>query len=143
MDIPWLVSLEGAVLGLGSLALQLTQVAHPVPTQATIQPRARYIRVQKLPHHRQKIVQGKQQRLAQRDCHGLLRRRQGCLKAMWRVAFVLHAVTVTPLINRLLRNPVSVSQNPCSLIAGLDLGADFRGGRRLAMQSNKHLCLRL
>ncbi len=53
VHVTGLISLECTVFGLGYLGLHVTQVAYAVATQATIQPRPRRIRIEKLPDHRQ------------------------------------------------------------------------------------------
>ena len=70
--------------------------------QAPVQPRARHIRVQELPDHRQQVVDRHQQRLAQNDRNRLLHRGQCRLKPVRRVAAVLHRVAVFPFVDGLL-----------------------------------------
>ena len=50
-DIAGLVSFEAAVFAPRRLGLQVTQVAHPMPAKAAVEPQASDIRVQELPHH--------------------------------------------------------------------------------------------
>ena len=61
-----------------------SQAARAMPPQAAIEPRARDVGVEELAHHREQVVQRQQQRLGQ--CHCLLRRREGGLKPVRRVA---------------------------------------------------------
>ncbi len=88
VDVFGLVGFEAAMLGAGILCLQIAQVAHVMPTQAAIQPRARDIRVQELPNHGQQIIQRHEQCLAQGDRNGLLCRGQSGLQPVRCVAAV-------------------------------------------------------
>ena len=74
------MSLETAVLWAGLCGLQIAQVAHAMASQTTIQPRARGMRIQKLPNHGKQIIQRHEQCLAQRNRDGLLCRGQGGLQ---------------------------------------------------------------
>jgi len=49
VDVSRFANLEGAVFRPGRLGLQVAQVPHTIPPQATIKTRARHIRVQELP----------------------------------------------------------------------------------------------
>ena len=69
-----------------------------MPPQAAVETRARDIRGEELPHHRRKIVDRHQQRLAQDDRHRLLRRGQGRLQPVRCVAAVLHTVAMLPFV---------------------------------------------
>ena len=82
----------------GVFRLQVAQIAHLMPPQAAVETRARDIRGEELPHHRRKIVDRHQQRLAQDDRHRLLRRGQGRLQPVRCVAAVLHTVAVLPFV---------------------------------------------
>jgi len=64
MDVSRIVSIEGAVLRLLFLGREIAQVSYAMPPQAAVQPGTRGVRVQKLPHHGQQIVERDQQRLA-------------------------------------------------------------------------------
>jgi hypothetical protein len=57
MDVPRFIGLEAAVLGSGDLFLQIAQVAYAMPPKTPIKSRARNIRIQKLTHYGQKIIQ--------------------------------------------------------------------------------------
>jgi hypothetical protein len=81
--------------------LQVAQIADAMPAQTAVEPRARDIRIQELAHHRQQVVERHQQRLAQRHGDGLLRRRQGRLQPMRRVAAIRNTVALAPFVDRL------------------------------------------
>ena len=86
----------------GVFRLQVTQIAHPMPPQAAVEARARDIRVQELPHHREQVVDRHQQRLAQDNRHRPLRGRKCRLKPVRRLAAVMHRVAMLPIVDRLL-----------------------------------------
>jgi len=102
MQITGLVGFERLVLRSGRLRLQITQIAHAMPTQTAVEAGARNLRVQKLPHHRQQIVDRHQQGLAQDHRNRLLRRGQRGLQSVRCVAAVMHAVPMPPIIDGLL-----------------------------------------
>ena len=79
--------------------------------QAPIQPRPRHIRVEKLPRHRQKLVERQQKKAAQRNDHHFLRCRQRRLQTVRGGRQVLNAATPLPLARRLLAHPVAQRQN--------------------------------
>ncbi len=58
-------------------------------TQASVQPGARDVRVEKLADHGEQVVERQQQTLSQRDGHGLLRWRECGLQPVRRVAPVV------------------------------------------------------
>ena len=60
-----------------------------MPTQTPVEPGARDVRVQELPHHAEKVVERQQQRLAQGHRHRLLWRRERRLQPMRGVAPVM------------------------------------------------------
>ena len=64
--------------------------------------RARHLRVQELAHHRQQVIKRHPQRLAQDNCHRLLRRGQRGLQPVRRVAAVMNRVAVPPFVDGLL-----------------------------------------
>lgn len=141
VDITGLASLESAVFRPGRLGLQVAQIAHTMPAKAAVEPRARDIRVQELPHHGQQVIERDQQGLAQRHGHGFLRGRKRGLQAVLRMAAILNAVALAPLPDGLFGRPVALCQNPGRLIARLDQGTNF--GRRgcLFMQPDVHRSL--
>ena len=108
VDVSGLIGLEAAVFRPGFPGLKVAQVSHTMTAQTAVQPRARSVRVQELPDHRQQIVERHQQRLAQRHRDGLLGGRQRGLQPMRRMAAVVHAVAVAPLVNRLLGHAVAL-----------------------------------
>ena len=120
MQIAGRVSLERLVLGPGRLRLQIAQIAHPMPPQTPVEAGARDLRVEKLPDHRQQVVERDQERLAQNDRHRLLRRGQGGLQPVWRVAAVMHKVPVFPFADGLFGRAEPLRQNRCRLGTGLD-----------------------
>ena len=63
MDVVWLKGLEPAMFGARCFSLHVTQVLNLMATQAGIQARARYMRVQQLSNNSQQIIQRDQQRL--------------------------------------------------------------------------------
>ena len=68
MQIAWLIGLECLeclVLRPGRCRLQIAQIAHAMPPQAAVETRARDLRVQDLPHHRQQVIDRHQQCPAQ------------------------------------------------------------------------------
>lgn len=79
VDVAGLISLEAAVLGPRRLGLQVTQVADTMSAKAAVEPRARDMRVQELPHHGEQVIERYQQCLSQRHSHDLLRGRQSGL----------------------------------------------------------------
>ncbi len=89
------IGFEGAVLWPGRCCFQGAQGPHAMPTQAAVKARAGGIRVQELAHHRQQIIQRDQKRLAEGHGDSFLRWRQRRLKAMGRVAAILHAGTIS------------------------------------------------
>lgn len=111
MDVSRLIGLEAAVLGARRFGLQIAQISDAMPAQATIQTRARDVRVQELAHYGKQVIERDQKRLAQGHGDSLLGGRQGRLKSVRRVAAIFNAVAVTPLINGLFRRPVSLRQN--------------------------------
>jgi len=102
MQVAWLIGLECLVLGPGVASLQIAQIADPVPPKAAVKARSGDVRIQELPDHRQQIVDRHQQGLAQNHRHRLLRRGQGGLQPVRRVAAVMNAVAVPPLVDGLL-----------------------------------------
>ena len=138
MDVSRLVSLEGAVLRLLFLGRELAQVSHAMPPQATIQARARGVRVQELAHHCQQVIQRDQQRLAQGHRDGLLRRRQCGLKPVRRVAAILDAVSLAPFIDGLRGDPEALCKHSPSIIAGLNSGPHLRRRRGLLVKMDQH-----
>jgi hypothetical protein len=57
MDVSGLIGLEGAALQRRLLGFEIAQIAHTMTAQAAVQPRAQGIRVQKLAHHRQQVIE--------------------------------------------------------------------------------------
>ena len=110
MQVAGLVGLERLVLRSGASRQQVAQIAHLMPPQTPVQPRARNLRVEELPDHRQKIVDGNQQRLAQNDRYRLLRRGQGRLQPVRRVAAVMHTIAMLPFVDGLLNRPEPLRQ---------------------------------
>ncbi|CUH40984.1 hypothetical protein JSE7799_03725 [Jannaschia seosinensis] len=138
VEVARLVGLEGAVLRLGRLGLQVAQVSHAMPAQAAIQPRARGVRVQELPHNRQQIIQRHQQRLSQGHRDGLLRWCQRRLEPVRRVAAIRDAVALAPLVNGLLRYAEALGQHRSRLRARLDRRPHLRRGRGLLVKMYQH-----
>ena len=138
VDVTGFIGLEGAVFWPGFLGLQVTQVPHPMPTQAAIQPRARGVRVKELTDHGQQVVERDQQRLAQRHGDGLLRRRQCGLKPVRRVAAILDAVSLAPFIDGLRRHPETFRKNRSRVIAALNGRTDLWRRRRLLVKMDQH-----
>ncbi len=139
VDVAGLVCLERLVRGLRHLRLQVTEGADPMPTQASIQPGARDVRVEKLADHGEQVVERQQQTLSQRDRHGLLRRCQRGLQPVRRVAPVVDGIALAPLSDGLLRDAVALGHDPRGLFARLDCGPDLRRRRRLLVQRNQHV----
>ena len=139
VQVAGLMGLEGLVGGLRGLGLEVAQVAHPVAAQAAVEPRARDVGVQELAHHREQVVQRQQQRPAQNHRNCLLRRREGRLQPVRRVAAVLHAVALAPLPHRLLADPVALGHQPGRLVARLDRRPDLRRRRRLLVKRDQHV----
>ena len=141
VDVAGLVSLEAAVLGPRRLGLQVTQVADAVSAKAAVEPRARHVRVQEFPHHRQQVIERHKKRPAQRHGHSLLRGRQCGLKPMRRMAAIFNASALTPFPYSLLRRPVAFRENPGGFIAGLYRRPDLRRRRCLAVKLDQHVAL--
>jgi len=102
MQIARLAGLEGLVFRPEGLRLPITQIARPMPSQAAIKARARNLRVQELPDHRQQVVDQHQQRLSKNHRHRLLRRCQRDLQPVRRMASVKHTVQVPSFADGLL-----------------------------------------
>jgi hypothetical protein len=105
-----------------------------VTTQASIQPRPRDIRVQELTNDSQKIIERDLQCHAQRNRNGLLGRFQRCLQPMRRVALILDAVALAPLVDGLWCYPITGRKNCPCILANFIRRADLRGRRRLLVQ---------
>ena len=101
--------------------------------------RARHLRVQELAHHRQQVIKRHPQRLAQDNCHRLLRRGQRGLQPVRGVAAVMHRVAMLPFGDGLLGRPEPPGQHRRRLIAGLDRRPNLRRRRRLAMKMDQHV----
>ncbi len=112
-----------------------------MPTQAAVKARAGGIRVQELAHHRQQIIQRDQKRLAEGHGDSFLRWRQRRLKAMGRVAAILHAGTLAPFPYGLFRGPVTLGKNPRRVVTGLYGRPDLRWRRRLTVKLDHHVAL--
>jgi hypothetical protein len=134
VDVSGFVGFEATVFWSGDLGLQVAQVPHTVTTQASIQPRPRDIRVQELTNDSQKIIERDLQCRAQRNCNGLLGRLQRCLQPMRRVAAILDAVALAPLVDGLPCYPITGSKNCPCILANFNRRADIRGRRRLLVQ---------
>ena len=119
--------------------LQIAQIAHPMPPQTPVKPGARDLRVEKLPHHRQQVIDRHQQRLAQDDRYCLLRRRQRGLQPVRRVAAVMHALTMPPFVDGLLGRAEPLRQGRRGLNAGLDRRPHLRRRRRLLVKMDQHV----
>ena len=157
MDVSRLGRLEGALLRLLILGREIEQVANPVPTQAAVKAGAGNVRVQKLAHHSQQVIERHQQRRAQRHRNGLLGRGQRRLQAVRRVAAVVNAIAVFPFIHRLLvcrendrmdrfltlQTAEAFRQGRCRLVARLDCRPYLRRRRRLAMKMSAVLNRRI
>ena len=139
MQVAGLVGLERLVLRPRRYRLQIAQIAHPVPTQTAVKPRARDVRVQELADHGEQVVDRHQQRLAQHDRHRHLRRGQRRLQAVRGVAAVMHAVPVLPLVDGLLGRAKPLRQHRGWLVAGLDRRPHLRRRRRLAVKMDQHV----
>jgi len=96
------------------------------------------MRVQELAHHGQQVVKRHQQRLSQRHRHGLLGRRQGGLQPVRRVAAILDAVALAPLVDRLRRHTETRGQHRASLVAFLDRRPHLGRRLRLAVKMDQH-----
>jgi hypothetical protein len=138
MDVAGLIGLEGAVLRLGCLGLQVAQVSHAMPTQAAVQARAGGIRVQELPHHSQQVIERDQQRRAQGHRCRLLRRRQRRLETVRRVTAILDAVALAPFVDSLLRDPETLGQYWRRFRARLYRGPNLRRRRSLLVKMDQH-----
>ena len=125
MQIAGLVSLERLVPGPGGPSLQIAQIADAMPPQATVEAGARDLRVQELPDHSQQVVERHQERLAQDNHYRLLRRGQGGLQPVRRVAAVMHRVSVPPFVDRLLGRAVPLRQHRGGRVTGLDRRPDL------------------
>ncbi len=110
-------------------------------TQAAVKARAGGLRVQELAHHRQQIIQRDQKRLAEGHRDSFLRWRQRRLKAMGRVAAILHAGTLAPFPYGLFRGPVTLGKNPRRVVTGLYGRPDLRWRRRLTVKLDHHVAL--
>ncbi len=119
--------------------------------QTPIQPRARGVRVQELPHHGQQVIKRDQKRPAQRHRDGFLcplssfaskrlpgSGRQRRLQPMRRVAAIPIAVTLAPFIYRLRCHPKAFGKNCPSITAGLNGSPDLRPGCRLLVKMDQH-----
>jgi hypothetical protein len=60
VEIAGLIGLERFVRRLLSLRLKLTKISRPMSSQAAVKPGARDVRVHKLPHHGEQIVERQQ-----------------------------------------------------------------------------------
>lgn len=138
VQVTRLIGFEGAVLRLRRTGLQLAQVTHGMPAKASIQPRARDIEVQKFAHNRQQVIERDHQRLAHRNGANLLSRRQRRLQPMRRVAAVLDAFALAPLVDGLRGNIETRGQRRPGLVAPLDRRTQHRGGRRLPVKMDQH-----
>ena len=138
MDVSGLISPEGAVFWPGDLGLQISQVADAMTAQAAVQPRARGIRVQELTDDSQKIVERDQQRLAQRYGEALLGWRQRRLQPMGRMAAILDAIALAPLVDGLRCHPETLGKNRPCIIAVLNRRSDLRRRRRLLVKMDQH-----
>lgn len=78
MQVAGLVGLEGLVRGPRRLRLQVLQPGDAMPSQTAIEPRARYVRVQELAHHREQIVKRQQQPPARASASSAASVRCGC-----------------------------------------------------------------
>ena len=105
MQVAGRVGLERLVLWSGVFRQQVAQITHLMPPQTPVQPRARNLRVQELPEHRQEIVERHQQCFAQNHRHCLLRRGQRGLQPVRRVAAILHTIAMLPFVDGLLSRP--------------------------------------
>ena len=86
MTVAGLVGLERLVRGTRSFRLQVTQIAHPMPPQTPVEARARDIRAHESPDRRQHFVKRHHPCFAHNHRHRLLRRGQGRLQAVRRMA---------------------------------------------------------
>ena len=139
VQVAGFVGLEAAMRGLGFLRLQRLQVAHPMPAQAAVEPRARDMRIEELAHHGQQVVERQKKRPAQRNRDGLLRRRQRRLQPVRHVAAVVDVVAAAPLPDRLLGDAVALGHHPRRFVARLDRSPDLRRRRRLLVKRDQHL----
>ena len=138
MQVAGLIGLARLVLGAWRFRLQVAQVAHPMPSQTPVEAGARHLRVQKLPDHRQQIVDRHQKRLARHDRHRLLRRGQRGLQPVRDVAAVMDRVAVPPFVDGLLGRAEPRRQGKRRLRAGLDRRPNPLGRRRLAVKMDQH-----
>ena len=106
-----LISLEGRMFWSWLPCGQSPQIAHPMPAQAAVKPGARDVRIEELTNHCQKIIQRHQQRLAKRHSDRLLRRVQCRLQPVRRVAAIMNAVAMPPLIHGLFGRAEPLSQD--------------------------------
>ena len=134
VDIAWLMRLEAALLGPRRLDLQVTQVADAMSAKAAVEPRARDVRVQEFPHHRQQVIERHQQRAAQRHSHSLLSGRQCGLKPIRRTAAILDGLALAPFPYSLFSRHVAFRKNPRRFIAGLYRHPDLRHSPCLAVK---------
>ena len=138
VQVAGFVGLEGAVRGLGLLRFQRLQVAYPMPPQAAVEARAGNMRIEELAHHGEQVIERQEKRLAQCNRDGLLRRGQRRLQPVRRVAPVVDIVATAPLPHRLLRDPVTLRDQPGRFAARLDRSPDLWRGRRLFVQRDQH-----
>ncbi len=138
MQVAGFIGLERLVLRPGRLRLQIAQVAHPMAAQTTVEARARDIRIEKLPDHRQQVVDRHQQGFAQHHRHRLLRRCQCGLKPMRRVAAVMNAVAMPPFVDGLLSRAEPFRQHRRGRVAGPDRSPNLRRRRRLLVKMDQH-----
>ncbi len=118
-----------------------TGPGYQVPFAAAVKARAGGLRVQELAHHRQQIIQRDQKRLAEGHGDSFLRWRQRRLKAMGRVAAILHAGTLVPFPYGLFRGPVTLGKNPRRVVTGLYGRPDLRWRHRLTVKLDHHVAL--
>ena len=108
------VVLERLVRGLFGLSvafpLQGPQVAHTMPTQASVQSAPRQLRVQELPRHDQQVIQRQQRHFPHLHNDRLLLRRQGRVQRLRTMRPVFHVVAVAPLAHGHPGNAVAPGQ---------------------------------
>ena len=138
VHIPWLIRLEGLVLGLGAGRHELAQITYAMAAQAAIEPRARGLGAQELPGNRKQIIQGQQEAAAQVHDDRFLRGTQGGLQAVCGVGAIDEGIALFPLVDGGLGDAVALGEHTCTLLAGGDLGAYCRGGAGVFVQGDHH-----
>lgn len=117
---------------------QRLEVRHPMAAQAAIETRAGHALMDEFPGHREEVIQGQQERLAQRHDDGLLGRRERGVQPLRAVGTIPHLRALPPFAHGGFTQVVTPGQFRDGRGRFAQLAANRRGGTGILMEVELH-----